>query len=289
MDVIAQNSGIASLIIGACGTAIAIATMSIRLVTYVFKKRKKLLRPIRLLLRELRETAPTENDAPDSETELLKNLEGACESASKADSLDSSAPHLLALLSPVNAVSVLSSAEWLVESYAAHFMNMRDHKQWMHTGACVSAVSMVTESVISVIDFLHGAITVATRDGAASYSFEALEKIYSAAGMDDVSPETINGVMRALVLFLGAVIRFEKMLERDTVCPVKYSIWTDTDEGDDMSLYIIKIRDDIRNLLTSEIKPYRLERAKTRREAYVDDSSAPPVKKQKHLRKHDEY
>lgn len=275
MDVLAQHSGIASLVVGACGTAIAFATVAIRLVSYVFKKRRKLIEPIRRLLRHLHETAPRENDEMTDEIETLERLEDTCETVARADDFDSGVTSLLMLLSPGHACKVLQSAHWLVESYSLEFEAMREQKQWIGTGACAHAVSMVAESVISIVEFVHKAFQ-SMHDGVTGdvkfTPLEVLEKIYTATGDGSLNASTANEVLRQLVIFLGAVIRFDKVLTHDTICPERYTLWPNDDTGSDMSIYLVKVRDEIRDVLAQEIRPYRLEGAKTRRAAIIQSS-----------------
>lgn len=275
MDVLAQHSGIASLIVGACGTAIAFTTIAIRLVSYVFKKRRKLIEPVRRLLRHLHETAPRENDEVTDEIETLERLEDTCDSLSRTDDFDSGVSSLLMLLSPSHACKVLQSAHWLVESYTHEFETMREQKQWIGTGACVHAVSMVAESVISIVEFIHKAfehMKQEVSDDVRITPLEVLEKIYTATGNGSLNASTANEVLKQLVVFLGALIRFDKILMHDTICPERYTIFPSEECDCEMSLYLVKVRDEIRDVLTQEIRPYRLEGAKTRRAAIIQSS-----------------
>lgn len=275
MDVLAQHSGIASLVVGACGTAIAFATIAIRLVSYVFKKRRKLIEPVRRLLRHLHETAPRENDEVTDEIETLERLEDTCESVAQTGDFDAGVSSLLILLSPSHACKVLQSAHWLVESYSYEFESMREQKQWIGTGACVHAVSMVAESVISIVEFVHKAFQSMHDGTTGDVTFtpvEVLEKIYTAIGDGSLNAATANEVLKQLVIFLGAVIRFDKTLTHDTICPERYTLWPNEEADCDMSIYLVKVRDEIRDVLAQEIRPYRLEGAKTRRAAIIQQS-----------------
>ena len=289
MDVLAQNSGIASLVIGACGTAIAVATVAIRLIAFVFKKRKKIIEPIRRLLKHLYETAPRENDEDQEEIQTLEKLQRACDTVDGAHDLDAGVTPLLMLLSPRHACKVLESAHWLVESYHHEFESMREQKQYIGTRASVFAVSDVTESIISVVEFIHRAFE-ASHDNKTSRtlisSYEVLEKIYAATGDGSLTPASANEVLKQLVFFLGAVIRFDKLISKDKECPERYTLWPNEEEGLDMSLYLVRVRDEIRDVLMQEIRPYRLEGAKTRRAAIINEaesSSEPAQKKRKQM------
>lgn len=275
MDVLAQNTGIVSLIIGACGTGLAIAGVAVRLISYVFKKRKRVIEPVRRLLRHLHETAPRENGIQTDEIQTLEKLQVVCDKAD-CDDMDSGMGSLLMLLSPQHASGVLTSAYWLVESYALEFESMRDQKQFMATGACVYAVSSVAESVISLVEFVHKAFEAA-RDKRSTTVFspvDLLQTIYTAVGDSSLTHASANDVLRNLVIFLGGIIRFDKMLKHDTVCPERYTLWPNEDEQNDMSLYLVKVRDEIRDVLMQDIRPYRFEGAKSRRAAIIQESAS---------------